>query len=78
MTFDAGGRSAPVPRGFGREADDLMLRIRGLVRLHRALQSRGAPEAELRDHAAEIRRLQEHLSEHVRAAIRDGGDAGAR
>jgi hypothetical protein len=67
MTF---ARHPAMPHGFGREADDLMLRIRGLVRLHRSLQSCGASDADLRDHATEIRRLQDQLSEHVRDALR--------
>jgi hypothetical protein len=58
------------------EIEELLRRIRGLVRVRELLRERGASEAELEEHSAEIGRLQWRLAQEVRrGAIVDGGQA---
>jgi hypothetical protein len=46
-----------------REIDDLLLHIRGLVLVREILRLRGATDAELDAHTAELARLEERLGE---------------
>jgi hypothetical protein len=46
-----------------RELDDLLLHIRGLVLVREILRQRGATEAELEAHTAELDRLKNRLAE---------------
>ena len=46
-----------------REIDDLLLHIRGLVLVREILGQRGASEAELEAHTAELERLKEQLAQ---------------
>jgi len=46
-----------------REIDDLLLHIRGLVLVREILEQRGASEAELEAHTAELERLKEELAQ---------------
>jgi hypothetical protein len=46
-----------------REIDDLLLHIRGLVLVREILRQRGATDAELDAHTAELERLEERLAE---------------
>ena len=46
-----------------REIDDLLLHIRGLVLVRVILEQRGASEAELEAHTAELERLKEQLAQ---------------
>ena len=46
-----------------REIDDLLLHIRGLVLVREILEQRGASEAELEAHTAELERLREQLAQ---------------
>ncbi len=46
-----------------REIDDLLLHIRGLVLVRQILEQRGASEAELEAHTAELERLKEQLAQ---------------
>ncbi len=46
-----------------REIDDLVLHIRGLVLVREILERRGASEAELEAHTAELERLKEQLAQ---------------
>jgi hypothetical protein len=46
-----------------REIDDLLLHIRGLVLVREILEQRGASEAELEAHTAELERLKEQLAQ---------------
>jgi hypothetical protein len=46
-----------------RELDDLLLHIRGLVLVREILRQRGATEAELEAHTAELDRLKQRLAE---------------
>lgn len=50
------------------EIDELLLRIRGLVRVRELLLQRGATDDELEEHSAEIGRLQWRLAQRVRAS----------
>jgi hypothetical protein len=61
----------PGPRGSSTvpEIDDLVLRIRGLVRAHERLRQRGMSDEVLAEHSAEIDRLQERLAEQVRLSL---------
>jgi hypothetical protein len=45
------------------EIDDLLLHIRGLVLVREILEQRGASQAELDAHTAELERLKEQLAE---------------
>ena len=45
----------------GREIDDLLLHIRGLVIVREILRQRGASAAELEAHTAELERLKDRL-----------------
>jgi hypothetical protein len=53
------------------EIDDLLLQLVGLVRVRALLDERGASEAELEEHSAEIGRLRWRL---VRTVKRRHGD----
>lgn len=56
------------------EIEELLLRIRGLVHVRELPRERGASDAELEGHSAEIGRLQWRLAQEVRrGAIVDGG-----
>jgi hypothetical protein len=58
------------------EIEELLLRIRGLVQVRELLRDRGASDAELEEHSAELGRLQWRLAQEVRrGAIVDGGAA---
>jgi hypothetical protein len=58
------------------EIEELLLRIRGLVHVRELLRDRGASDAELEEHSAELGRLQWRLAQEVRRdAIVDGGAA---
>jgi hypothetical protein len=46
-----------------RGIDDLLLHIRGLVLVREILEQRGASEAELEAHTAELERLKEQLAQ---------------
>ncbi len=46
-----------------REIDDLLLHIKGLVLVREILEQRGASEAELEAHTAELERLKEQLAQ---------------
>lgn len=48
-----------------REIDDLLVRLAGLVRVRSLLNERGATEAELEEHSAEIGRLRWRLARTV-------------
>jgi len=48
-----------------REIDDLLLHIRGLVLVREILEQRGASEAELEAHTAELERLKEQLAQRA-------------
>jgi hypothetical protein len=54
----------PLPK-----IDELVLRIRGLVRVHEHLRQRGMTSEVLARHAAEIDRLQTRLAEQVRLSV---------
>lgn len=54
------------------EIDNLLLHIKGLVLVRNLLLRRGASEAELEEHSAEIGRLQWRLARHVKQAHGDG------
>jgi hypothetical protein len=47
----------------GRELDDLLLHIRGLVLVREILKQRGASAEELAAHTAELERLKGRLAE---------------
>ena len=47
----------------GREIDDLLLHIKGLVLVREILKQRGASPAELEAHSAELERLKGRLAE---------------
>src|SRR5438445_10160680 len=47
--------------------DDLVLRLKGLVRVRALLEDRGASVVEIAEHTAEIERLRAQLAEAVRA-----------
>jgi hypothetical protein len=51
---------------FGRDVDDLILQIRGLVLVRDILAERGATSAEIRAHTEAAERLREHLAELIR------------
>lgn len=54
------------------EIDALILRIRGLVRIHEVLRQRGMSDEVLDEHRAEIDRLQSLLADHVRSSLQGG------
>jgi hypothetical protein len=56
------------------EIDDLVLRIRGLVRAHERLRQRGMSDEVLEQHSAEIGRLQDCLAEQVRLSLTPRND----
>ncbi len=60
----------------GRQVDQLLLHIKGLVLVRAFLEQRGASEAELEEHSAEIERLRRRLASVVRAH-HDAYDAAA-
>jgi hypothetical protein len=53
-----------------REVDDLVLHLKGLVLVRALLKERGASEAELHEHSAEIDRVRLRLA----ALVQKGGD----
>ena len=55
----------------GREIDDLLLRLRGLVLVRDLLEQRGATAAEVDEHAREADRVRARLAALI------GGDAEA-
>ncbi len=50
-----------------REVDELLLHLRGLVFVRAILEQRGAPEAELAQHASEITRARARLATAAQA-----------
>lgn len=54
------------------DIQDMLLQIKGLVLVRDLLQRRGATEAELEEHSAEIGRLQWRLARRVRRAFNHG------
>jgi hypothetical protein len=54
-----------------REIDDLLFRLAGLVRVRSLLDERGATEAELEEHSAEIGRLHWRLARTVKQRTGD-------
>jgi hypothetical protein len=58
-----------------REVDDLVLHLKGLVLVRALLQERGASEAELGEHSAEITRVRSRLAELVQ---KGGGAESSR
>jgi hypothetical protein len=56
-----------IARDF-RALDDLVLHLKGLVLVRELLQRRGATDAEIDAHSAEIERVGTHLSAFVRGA----------
>ena len=57
-----------------REVDDLVLHLKGRVLLRALLQERGASEAELRAHSAELDRVRSQLA----SLMQNGGVASGR
>jgi hypothetical protein len=57
-------------RNRDREIDDLLLRLAGLVRVRWLLDRRGASDAELEAHNAEMGRLQWRLARTVKQRTR--------
>jgi hypothetical protein len=55
----------------GREIDDLLVQLAGLVRVRSLLDKRGATEAELEEHSAEIGRLHWRLTRTVKQRTGD-------
>jgi hypothetical protein len=51
-----------------RDAADALLQLKGLVLVRAILEARGASEAELAEHAAEIDRVRERVAVLVREA----------
>jgi len=51
----------------GREIEDAVLQLKGLVLVRALLETRGASEDELAAHSAEIERVRERLSALVAA-----------
>ena len=56
----------------GGEIDDLLLHIKGLVQVRELLRQRGATEAELEAHSAEIGRLLWRLARRVQNTFVNG------
>jgi len=54
-----------------REIDDLLVQLAGLVRVRSLLAKRGATEAELEEHSAEIGRLHWRLTRTVKQRTGD-------
>jgi hypothetical protein len=54
-----------------REIDDLLVQLAGLVRVRSLLDKRGATEAELEEHSAEIGRLHWRLTRTVKQRTGD-------
>jgi hypothetical protein len=54
-----------------REIDDLLVQLAGLVRVRSLLDKRGATEAELEEHSAEIGRLHWRLARTVKQRAGD-------
>jgi hypothetical protein len=67
--IDNPGRRMARPSSGLPEVDDLVLRIRGLVRERERLRQRGVSDAVLEEHFAEIGRLQLRLAEQVRLKL---------
>jgi hypothetical protein len=57
-----------------REVDDLVLHLKGLVLVRALLKERGASEAELGEHSAELDRVRSELA----ALVQRGGAATSR
>jgi hypothetical protein len=66
-----------VPGNAVSEIDALILRIRGLVRVHDALRQRGMSDDVLGEHREEIGRLQTRLADQVRSHLRFERGGGA-
>jgi hypothetical protein len=60
----------------GREIDDLLLRLRGLVLVRDVLSERRATPAELDAHTRELERLREQLADTIRGDARPLGRDG--
>ena len=58
----------------GREIDDLLLRLRGLVLVRDLLAQRGATRAELDAHTNELERVRERLADTIRGRAGDPHD----
>jgi hypothetical protein len=63
--------NASGARDLDGEVDDLLLRLAGLVRVRSLLDRRGASEAELEAHSAEIGRLHWRLARTVKQRSRE-------
>jgi hypothetical protein len=61
-----------MSRKLDGEIDDLLLRLAGLVRVRSMLDRRGASEAELEAHSAEIGRLHWRLARTVKERTSHG------
>jgi hypothetical protein len=59
--------SPPHDGVLGREIDDLLLQVRGLVLVRDLLARRGASQAELDEHTRELERQRERLAAAVLA-----------
>jgi len=59
------------PSDRDREIDDLLVQLAGLVRVRSLLDRRGATEAELEEHSAEIGRLHWRLTRTVKQRTGD-------
>jgi hypothetical protein len=59
------------------EIQTMLLRIRGLVRVRDLVRERGASDAEIYEHTAEIKRLQWRLAEQVRRSVTVPDDQAA-
>jgi hypothetical protein len=59
------------------DIETTLLRIRDLVRVRDLLYDRGASEAEIEEHSAEIKRLQWKLAEQVRRSVKVQDDEAA-
>jgi len=61
---DEGGLSQSVSQR--KLVDDLLLHLKGLVRVRELLRRRGASVAEIEEHTAEIERLRAELAQLVK------------
>jgi hypothetical protein len=59
------------------DIETTLLRIRDLVRVRELLRERGASDAEIEEHSAEIKRLQWRLAEQVRRSVTAKSDQAA-
>jgi hypothetical protein len=65
---DEGGLSQSVSQR--KLVDDLLLHLKGLVRVRELLRRRGASVAEIEEHTAEIERLRAELAQLVKEFAR--------